>query len=385
MLSLNWSEVAPDDFEELVFQLLGELKFVNREWFRGPGDRGRDIRATTILEDLPGHVETLKWIVECKRYTRSVSPSDLRPSIDWTIAHRPDRYLLATTSWLTPDTKDWLEQVDHKYNIRCQVLEGSELEELARRYEPQKYLYLLETQSGGPVPAHQAVLRRLSAAFAREPHATVADLAREIASTVARLGGDRSWPMPAASLGETHDVQYLGAGLSRTSYRLTVANLGESSLTHDTFRLYADMPVADNATLNLAAHLASGHQLEDVRFQFDNGYLKVIEFFFPEPVSPLGTLTYQFSFDWPVLSPLTGPRYYSTYARRPKRQVDVTVGVPEGFCISRVLPLAVGRGMSRRIWPHGLERESDARSCSVSYGPLLYGEQLLIAFDVYEC
>lgn len=377
---MDWSQVTPDDFEQLVYQLLECLGFSNRQWFRGPGDRGRDLQATTLDSGpLPGRERLKRWVIECKRYTRALTPSDLDASVAWLRASPPDAFLIATTSWLSVATKDWLEGVKAGTPTELHFLEGHDLEELMTRHEPPKYRELVEAQIGLPLPPHQAALHRISAAMLAIPSPDPAQLRQRLGPQPDSLPPG----VPAVSLRELHDVRYVAPGLSETTYTLTIAALGATDLTHDSFRLYADIPIHDNRTLALQASVGTT-QLDDVRFRFDSGGLKLIDFYFPESVEPLTTLTYTFSFLWPVPEPLVGTRYYSTYGRRPKAEVEVRITVPENYALADVLPLALRDGMSRRIQPHAYPTASAEETIVVRYGPLRYREQLLTTFSVRE-
>ena len=382
MWSLDWSKVEADDFEELVFQLLGSLHFSNRKWFRGVGDRGRDITATSNFSEFEGRTGILNWTIECKRHSEPLSPTDLHASVVWIGANRPDRYLIVTSSWLTPGTKDWLAEEQERLGVVIQFIEVSELDEQLQRYEPPKYRELIRQQIGSPPPAHQALLQELSAALVEEPEADLPTLRRRLEPLLSDT--DEGIPQPpAVSLNEIHEVSYAGDGMSHTIYQLTIANITDIPVTHDTFRLYADVPIVTNDRLQLSCAVDGGGSVSDIRYRFDNGYLKLIDFHFPEPLAPSETLTYSFAFDWPVPTPLEGPRHYSTFGRRPKGEVVLKVLVPDGYQISDVLPLAVRDGMSKRLLPHN-DNPTSSREMQVNYGPLRYREQFLTTFRIHE-
>jgi len=379
--SLDWSMVEADDFEELVFQLLGSLHFSNRKWFRGASDRGRDITATSNVSEFEGRARTLDWTIECKRHSGSLSPTDLQASVVWIGANQPDRYLLVTSSWLTPGTKDWLVKEQKRLGVVIQYLEVSELDEQLQRYEPPKYRELLRRQIGSPPPAHQALMQELSGALVEEPEADPRTLRKRLAPLLSDAG-ERSPQPPAVSLNEVHEVSYVDDGMSHSNYRLTIANVTDTPVSHDTFRLYADVPIVANDTLRLSCAVDGGGPVSDIRYRFDNGYLKLIDFHFPDPLAPSEILTYSFAFHWPVPTPLEGPRHYSTFGRRPKGKVVLKIQVPGGYLISDVLPLAVRDGMSKRLLPHNGDQAS-SREMRVDYGPLRYREQLLTTFRIH--
>ncbi len=132
---IEWNKVPPDEFEEFCFQLLGELGFQNRKLYKGPGDKGRDITATTTTEDIPGKPQTIEWIIECKRKTTgALGVSDISESFEKAMAHSPDKYLIITTSYLTVDTKDWLKNKTIRERINFEIIELIELEDLIMKF-----------------------------------------------------------------------------------------------------------------------------------------------------------------------------------------------------------------------------------------------------------
>jgi hypothetical protein len=116
MPSLSFDHLSDTEFEEFVFDLLATLKFVNVDWRKGtpkpssPSDRGRDIVAQQIKEDVDGsrHFET--WFVDCKHYKTGVPPTELQNLLTWAEAERPDAVLFAVSGFLSNPAKDYLEQ-----------------------------------------------------------------------------------------------------------------------------------------------------------------------------------------------------------------------------------------------------------------------------------
>ena len=91
------------------------LKFVNVDWRKGtpkassPSDRGRDIVAQHIVEDVDGskHFET--WFVDCKHYKKGLPPTELQNLLSWAEAERPDVVLFAVSGFLSNPSKDYLD------------------------------------------------------------------------------------------------------------------------------------------------------------------------------------------------------------------------------------------------------------------------------------
>jgi hypothetical protein len=115
MPSLSFEHLSDTEFEEFVFDLMGALKFVNVDWRKGtpkassPADRGRDIVAQQIKEDVDRskHFET--WFVDCKHYKTGVPPTELQNLLTWAEAERPDVALFAVSGFLSNPSKDYLD------------------------------------------------------------------------------------------------------------------------------------------------------------------------------------------------------------------------------------------------------------------------------------
>jgi tetratricopeptide (TPR) repeat protein len=146
-LTFDWRALSPDDFEELCYDLLGLWGFTNRDWFHGPGDRGRDIRAEKIEVYLPGQTWVQKWVVQCKRYTaRALAVDDLAGTKAWADANPELDFLcIMTPDHLSPSAKDWVDRINQAGNVRyrIQYYERPQFEEavmarpqLLRKYFP---------------------------------------------------------------------------------------------------------------------------------------------------------------------------------------------------------------------------------------------------------
>ena len=113
--SLSYANLDPTDFEEFVYDLLGELGFVNVDWRKGtpkkasPSDRGRDIVAQRVVEDVDGHQRFETWFVDAKHYEKGVPPEALQGLMTWAESERPDVALVVTSGFLSNPAKDWIE------------------------------------------------------------------------------------------------------------------------------------------------------------------------------------------------------------------------------------------------------------------------------------
>lgn len=103
------------EFEEFVFDLLGELGFVNIDWRKGtplkssPADRGRDIVADLERTDVDEARHFERWFVDCKHYEKGVPPEKLQGLLAWSQAERPHTALVVCSGFLSNPAKDYLE------------------------------------------------------------------------------------------------------------------------------------------------------------------------------------------------------------------------------------------------------------------------------------
>lgn len=128
--------LAPDDFEYLCRALLCKLGFQNILWRKGGRDRGRDIVAEFARPEPDGRIVLERWFIECKHHSRAnpVSVQHLQTKVAWAEAEGADYLLVITSSYLTSDAKDWLEQLEAKKSFRIRYWEESHLTELLNRH-----------------------------------------------------------------------------------------------------------------------------------------------------------------------------------------------------------------------------------------------------------
>ena len=99
-------DMEPDEFEELISQLLPEMGFVEVEVTKSSGDGGIDVRGILVVDD----VIRIKLAVQVKRWKQNVqSPvvQQVRGSLG---AH--EQGLIITTSDFSPGAKEEAEQSD---------------------------------------------------------------------------------------------------------------------------------------------------------------------------------------------------------------------------------------------------------------------------------
>lgn len=108
------SELSPTQFENLVFDILRVLGFKNLVW-RTPGsDGGRDIEGQLHTTDPTGYSQTLKWYIECKRYSNSISWATVWEKIAHADVLGADIIFLVTNSSPSPQCESRIAEWNEK-------------------------------------------------------------------------------------------------------------------------------------------------------------------------------------------------------------------------------------------------------------------------------
>lgn len=119
----NLKSLEPKDFEQLIAHLLLACGFQNVYRFIGGNDEGIDIRGQWQAELPTGHHLVTLWAVQCKRYTKSLSRSDIEKFIQTAIAPSKDPphiFLIATSSYLTAGARRLIERAnDDRTKFGC--------------------------------------------------------------------------------------------------------------------------------------------------------------------------------------------------------------------------------------------------------------------------
>lgn len=115
----NW-----DDFERTVCSIIYKINPYKISRYDGGADRGRDIVAEFKITE-----QTHSVIIECKYYKSGVNKNVIAPALDWAKVHRPSILYFWIIPYLTPDTKDYIEQFEHLYGIRVLYEEQINIEQ----------------------------------------------------------------------------------------------------------------------------------------------------------------------------------------------------------------------------------------------------------------
>ena len=117
-MSNTLNTLTPNEFENLVFDLMQKLGLKNCVW-RTPGrDVGRDLQGEWFIEDISGYEASQNWYIECKRYNNSVDWPTIWKKISYAESNNADVLLIAVSSSLSPQAVDEV----NKWNNQNKVL-----------------------------------------------------------------------------------------------------------------------------------------------------------------------------------------------------------------------------------------------------------------------
>jgi hypothetical protein len=131
---IHFEQITPKAFENLCYDLLVKYGFFELVWREGGADNGRDIEASYTFNNIIKPKVT-KWFFECKHYTTGgVPPEHLNSKIAWADAELPNFLVIFTSSYLTNNSRTWLEKLapQKPYDIIC--IEGEELKDRLLNY-----------------------------------------------------------------------------------------------------------------------------------------------------------------------------------------------------------------------------------------------------------
>ena len=114
---------------------------------QGSSDKGRDIIATKeINEPLLNLSFEETWHIECKKYQKAkgVNLKDLSTHIFWADTNSPEHLLIITSSHLTKDLWEWIDENKGKKHYRIKAIERNQLIDLILSHQKIAYKYFIK-------------------------------------------------------------------------------------------------------------------------------------------------------------------------------------------------------------------------------------------------
>lgn len=156
--ALAWDRLAPEDFERLIFNLVGGAEgYENAQWLTHTNapDRGRDVSVERVVTDALTGVSRQRVILQCRHLrATSISATDAAASVAAMKLWEPppvDVLVLATSGRFTSDAVDWIERHNQgSARLKVEMWPESHLESLlAQRPAIVVELGLRSPRSGG--------------------------------------------------------------------------------------------------------------------------------------------------------------------------------------------------------------------------------------------
>lgn len=129
--AINFNELSPLQFENMVFDLLKSYRFRTINRSKGARDYGYDFTARSNVQDPFGRPDSEEWIIEVKALSRQTDVSALHSFLG-TVSLRGgnSKGLFITSGQLTSIAREWLAEVEKSGGPKITVLEGAELRRL---------------------------------------------------------------------------------------------------------------------------------------------------------------------------------------------------------------------------------------------------------------
>lgn len=131
-MEINFQHLSDSLFEELCFDLLLDFGFEKLTLRSGGADSGRDIQGVKYINEqfIGSYYES--WFFECKRYKSAVNQDVLNSKINWADAEQPDHLVFIVSSYISNNTRTWLEKIALQRSYRIHIIEGKRLQHLLR-------------------------------------------------------------------------------------------------------------------------------------------------------------------------------------------------------------------------------------------------------------
>lgn len=144
---INLNDINEVQFEELCYDLLIKLGFININWRKGTGkttsiaDSGRDIEASLMITDIDNTIYEEKWYIECKHCVNGVSVDKIANAVAWASSEKIDKLLIITSNFLSNSCKQYISGIQENSVFKIKVWENKELESLLNNYIDLLYKY----------------------------------------------------------------------------------------------------------------------------------------------------------------------------------------------------------------------------------------------------
>jgi hypothetical protein len=144
---IDFVKLSEKQFEELCFDLLVRLGYKGLVWRQGGADSGRDIEGRLAVNNSLVDIYEEKWFFECKCQKKGISPELINSKIAWADAEKPKHFVIFMSSYLSNNTRIWIDKISREKTYLIHPIEGKELKRILLRFPDLVANYFLDEYS----------------------------------------------------------------------------------------------------------------------------------------------------------------------------------------------------------------------------------------------
>ncbi len=141
---IDFQSLLDKQFEELCFDLLWRLGYKGLIWRQGGADSGRDIEGRLNIDNSLVDTYDEKWFFECKCHKNGIPTDVINSKIAWADAEKPRHFVIFVSSYLTNNTRAWIEKISQNKPYIIHVIEGKRLKQILLRFPDLVNNYFLD-------------------------------------------------------------------------------------------------------------------------------------------------------------------------------------------------------------------------------------------------
>jgi Restriction endonuclease len=124
---IDFTSLTSTQFESLCYDVLAKQGFHSLSWRQGGADHGRDIEAQRTFDNPLTGPYSEKWFVECKKWNQGLPVNEISSKVEWAKAESAHHLVVMTSSYLTTDTRTWIEKRLPQCSFRFHEVDGKKL------------------------------------------------------------------------------------------------------------------------------------------------------------------------------------------------------------------------------------------------------------------
>jgi hypothetical protein len=114
-------KLAPEEFENLTYDLLFLSGVQNLRWRTPSADGGRDLEGEVPVVDFSGEVVHQRWYIECKRYAQSLNWHTVYEKLAVAMNHDATYLLFVSTANFSAPCRDEVQRHNQKHPLQIRI------------------------------------------------------------------------------------------------------------------------------------------------------------------------------------------------------------------------------------------------------------------------